>query len=94
MPLLGLGVYKATAPGEVEGAIATALDLGYRLIDTASAYKNRRGRRAGDPFFFCSTERTFYHNKIYGILHSGSEILTGPFNEVWIDSDLIMWIFI
>ena len=23
-PLLGLGVYKATAPGEVEGAIATA----------------------------------------------------------------------
>lgn len=32
MPLLGLGVYKATAPGEVEGAIATALDLGYRLI--------------------------------------------------------------
>lgn len=66
MPLLGLGVYKATAPGEVEGAIATALDLGYRLIDTASAYKNEEGvgRRAGDPFFFCSTERTFYHNKI------------------------------
>ena len=43
MPLLGLGVYKATAPGEVEGAIATALDLGYRLIDTASAYKNEEG---------------------------------------------------
>ena len=62
MPLLGLGVYKATAPGEVEGAIATALDLGYRLIDTASAYKNEEG--VGDPFFFCSTERTFYHNKI------------------------------
>ena len=34
---------KATAPGEVEGAIATALDLGYRLIDTASAYKNEEG---------------------------------------------------
>ena len=43
MPLLGLGVYKATAPGEVESAIATALDLGYRLIDTASAYKNEEG---------------------------------------------------
>ena len=40
MPLLGLGVYKATAPGEVEGAIANALELGYRLIDTASSYKN------------------------------------------------------
>lgn len=43
MPLLGLGVYKATAPGEVEGAIANALACGYRLIDTASAYKNEEG---------------------------------------------------
>ena len=43
MPLLGLGVYKATAPNEVETAIAAALDAGYRLIDTASVYKNEEG---------------------------------------------------
>ncbi len=43
MPYLGLGVYKATAPGEVENAIAAALDHGYRLIDTASVYKNEEG---------------------------------------------------
>lgn len=43
MPLLGLGVYKATAPDEVETAIANALERGYRLIDTASVYKNEEG---------------------------------------------------
>lgn len=43
MPVLGLGVYKSTGPGEVESAIAHALEAGYRLIDTASVYKNEEG---------------------------------------------------
>lgn len=43
MPLLGLGVYKATGPNEVETAISYALEAGYRLIDTASVYKNEDG---------------------------------------------------
>lgn len=40
MPLLGLGVYKATGDNEAETAIAAAVSAGYRLIDTASVYKN------------------------------------------------------
>lgn len=40
MPLLGLGVYKLTNANEVEHAIINAVNTGYRLIDTASAYKN------------------------------------------------------
>ena len=36
MPLLGLGVYKSVAPGEVESAIFYAMEAGYRLIDCAS----------------------------------------------------------
>ena len=43
MPMLGLGVYKATGPNEVEKAISYALESGYRLIDTASVYKNEDG---------------------------------------------------
>ena len=43
MPLLGLGVYKATGEREVERAIGYAVNAGYRLIDTASAYKNEDG---------------------------------------------------
>ena len=40
MPLLGLGVYKATGENEAENSIISAVESGYRLIDTASAYKN------------------------------------------------------
>lgn len=39
MPLLGLGVYQAT-PEETVEAVASALEGGYRLIDTAKAYQN------------------------------------------------------
>jgi 2,5-diketo-D-gluconate reductase A len=39
IPVLGLGVAELS-PEEAEGAVASALEAGYRLIDTASAYGN------------------------------------------------------
>ena len=41
MPTIGLGVYQ-TPPEETTGAVQTALELGYRHIDTAAAYGNER----------------------------------------------------
>lgn len=40
MPQLGLGVYKMTNAEETVKAIQTALQYGYRAIDTASIYEN------------------------------------------------------
>lgn len=42
MPSLGFGVYKIP-DDEVGVAVRTALDLGYRSIDTATLYGNERG---------------------------------------------------
>ncbi len=42
MPYLGLGVYKMEDHEEALNAMATALKLGYRAIDTASLYNNER----------------------------------------------------
>jgi 2,5-diketo-D-gluconate reductase A len=39
MPTLGFGVYQIP-PDETEEAVATALEVGYRLIDTAAGYGN------------------------------------------------------
>lgn len=40
MPQHGFGVYKITDPGEMETAVLTALEVGYRSFDTAQMYQN------------------------------------------------------
>ena len=40
MPLLGLGVYKLPDDVQAEAAVTSAISSGYRMIDTASVYKN------------------------------------------------------
>jgi 2,5-diketo-D-gluconate reductase A len=42
MPQFGLGVFQ-TPPEATERIVRTAVDLGYRLIDTASMYRNEDG---------------------------------------------------
>jgi diketogulonate reductase-like aldo/keto reductase len=42
MPVLGLGVWQMAAGVETERAVEWALETGYRLIDTASLYRNER----------------------------------------------------
>ncbi|MDG3009773.1 aldo/keto reductase [Rhodococcus sp. D2-41] len=42
MPALGFGVYQ-TPPEQTFDAVTTALDTGYRHIDTAAVYLNERG---------------------------------------------------
>jgi diketogulonate reductase-like aldo/keto reductase len=42
LPLLGLGVWQVPNGRECVDAVRSALELGYRHIDTAQAYGNRR----------------------------------------------------
>jgi 2,5-diketo-D-gluconate reductase A len=53
MPILGFGVFQIP-PDETEQAVATALEVGYRLFDTAASYQNeaavgRAVRSSGVP---------------------------------------------
>jgi len=43
IPLLGFGVFKVKEGTEVVDAVTTALDAGYRHIDTAAIYRNEAG---------------------------------------------------
>jgi 2,5-diketo-D-gluconate reductase A len=42
MPVLGFGVFQIP-PDETEQAVATALEVGYRHLDTAASYQNEEG---------------------------------------------------
>ena len=93
MPLLGLGVYKAVGENEVEQAIADAADAGYRLIDTASVYKNEDGVGRGIKALTIPREELFVTTKIWNTAQESAtwKILS---TEVWSAWDLIMWIYI
>ena len=47
MPVLGLGVFQSTPGRETREAVAAALQLGYRHVDTARVYGNERDVAAG-----------------------------------------------
>ncbi len=54
MPWLGLGVFQVPADAQAAEAVGTALQQGYRHIDTAALYRNERGvgravRESGIP---------------------------------------------
>lgn len=71
MPILGLGVYQIPDPHECERVVADALSIGYRLIDTASAYRNEeavgkaiaKSGIARDELFI--TTKLFLNNATY-----------------------------
>jgi len=47
MPILGLGVFQSRPGAETREAVAAALAIGYRHVDTARVYGNERDVAAG-----------------------------------------------
>lgn len=55
MPAIGLGTWEIVPNRKAKSAVLTALDAGYRLIDTAKIYGNEKG--IGDGLSEASVER-------------------------------------
>ena len=64
MPMLGYGVFQ-TPPDQTERCVAEALEVGYRLIDTAQAYGNEEGVGAGVRASGVPREEVFITSKIW-----------------------------
>jgi len=65
MPMLGLGTWKNSDPEACAESVATALEMGYRHIDTAQAYNNEAA--VGDGVELAAVERddVFLATKIW-----------------------------
>lgn len=97
MPRLGLGVYKAKEGGEVEGAITYALNIGYRLIDTAAVYHNEAGVGKAVNNSRVPRNEIFITTKLWNDRHGFNEALKA-FEEsmkrldmAYVDLYLIHW---
>ena len=65
MPWLGLGVWKVTDDNELVEAIRTAVQAGYRSIDTAAAYRNEAGVGTGIKECGISRDELFITTKVW-----------------------------
>jgi len=64
MPALGLGVFQSP-PEETTAAVQTALEVGYRHIDTAAAYGNEREVGEGIRRSALAREDVFIETKVW-----------------------------
>ena len=71
MPLLGYGVFLVP-PQEAERCVTDALEVGYRLIDTAQAYYNEEGVGAAIAKSSVKREGIFLVTKVW-IANAGEE---------------------
>jgi diketogulonate reductase-like aldo/keto reductase len=64
MPALGLGVFRSE-PEKTVAAVKSALDVGYRLIDTAAVYKNEKEVGEGLRMSGVAREDVFVTTKVW-----------------------------
>lgn len=76
MPALGFGVYQSS-PDETVGAVQTALETGFRLIDTAAAYGNEREVGEGIRRSGIDRSDVFLTTKLWLSDYGYDETLTG-----------------
>ncbi|HYS73001.1 MAG TPA: aldo/keto reductase [Thermoplasmata archaeon] len=80
MPVLGLGVWRAASGKETQRAVATALDVGYRLIDTAKLYGNERDVGRAVRASKIPRDEIFITTKLWNTDH-GSEAALRAFEQ-------------
>ncbi len=97
MPYLGLGTYQSDNDQEVVDAVANALQLGYRHIDTASVYGNEEGVGRGIQKSGVDRSEIFVVSKVWNT-DQGYESTLKAFDESlerlgveYLDLYLIHW---
>ena len=93
MPMLGFGVYQILDAVECEKVVREALNVGYRLIDTAAAYMNEEAvgnaiRKSGIP-----REELFVTTKLW-IQDAGYEKTMASFEKTLLIWGRTIWIYI
>ncbi|SCK06260.1 Aldo/keto reductase [Streptomyces sp. WMMB 714] len=96
MPQLGFGVYQVPED-ETQGVVSTALELGYRSIDTASLYRNEEGTGRAIAASGIPREELFVTTKLwntdqgYDAARHAFEVSLAKLGLEYVDLYLIHW---
>lgn len=97
IPCLGFGTWKIPDGEDVVKTVHTAIEMGYRHVDTARAYRNEAG--VGEAIRTCGIprEELFVASKLHNTMH-GYELAKGGFETAlatmgldYLDMYLIHW---
>lgn len=80
MPLFGLGVFQITDRMQCEQTVLDALEIGYRMIDTAACYGNEQAVGAAIQKSGISREKVFISSKVW-IQDAGYEKTKASFEK-------------
>jgi 2,5-diketo-D-gluconate reductase A len=80
MPLLGFGVFQITDAAACEHSVVDAIDIGYRLIDTAASYLNEAAVGRGIQRSGIAREELFVTTKLW-IQRNGYEDTLAAFER-------------
>lgn len=96
MPMLGLGTWQLTG-NDCADAVAHALELGYRHVDTAEAYGNHEQVRAGIARTGVPRDRIFITSKVIRTRLRHDEVISSCENTLkelgtdYLDLYLVHW---
>jgi len=85
IPQLGFGVFQVS-PGEIERSVTTALEAGYRHVDTAAAYNNEREVGAVIARCGIAREELFVTTKLWNSDHGdAASAVTASLDRLGLD---------
>lgn len=97
MPMLGLGTFQVTDPETCERNVQEAIEIGYRLIDTAQAYGNEEYIGRALAHSSVPREELFLTTKVwfkdYGNAYASVETSLRRLRTDYLDLVLLHWPF-
>ena len=84
MPMIGIGTFQLT-PDEAENSVRTALQNGYRLIDTANAYVNEKAVGRGIRASGVNREEIFLETKLWPTLYHDEKAVDRTLERLGVD---------
>ncbi|SIQ82478.1 2,5-diketo-D-gluconate reductase B [Haladaptatus litoreus] len=76
IPKIGVGTYENTDPEVCKASVETALNLGYRHVDTAEMYENEAAVGEGIAATDCDRDDVFISTKIHSANLGYEDVLT------------------
>ena len=84
IPMLGLGTFQMS-PDQAQKTVVSALESGYRLLDTANAYLNEKAVGRGIRESSVTRQEIFLSSKLWPTVYQDKTAVDKTLQRLWSD---------